>query len=105
MSQYRVFVFRENYQKKVLTNNSLNLTTYQTTMVQVDKDKCKDLACKLIASRFIVKNCTSSCARTYLKENYFVNEKNYPLTIVATVALIVFFSRKYWEDWQWWRRE
>ena len=53
-----------------------------------DKAVINNLARELISSRLIVKNCTSSCACTYLKENYFVDAKNYPLTIVATVALI-----------------
>ena len=43
-------------------------------------------------SRHIIQNSTSSCTCTYLKEQYFVNQANYPNTVVVAVALITSFG-------------
>ena len=83
MSQCGVFVFGEIYHKKVLDDKSFIFTQYRA-MSDPDKAVIDGLARELITSRLIIKNCTSSCARTYLKENCFVGAMNYPSTIVAT---------------------
>ena len=84
-------LIQENYPKKVLDNKSSTFTLYYV-MLDIDKAIIDGLACELITLQLIIKNCTSSCDRTYLKENYFVDAKNYPLTIVATIAPITSFG-------------
>ena len=86
------FVFREYYYKKVLSVDGHIFKDYQSLPVE-KTDTCNNFACELVASRLIVKNCTSSRTRTYLQKQYHVDAKNYPLlTVVAMVALITSFG-------------
>ena len=75
----------------MLSYDGLILIDYRALPIE-DKDKYDNLARELVALRLIIKNCTSSRARTYLEENYFMDAKNSPSTIVTTIALIISFG-------------
>ena len=57
-------------------------------------EKYDNLVHELVASRLIVKICTSrfSCVYTYIKKQYFVGAKNYSSTIFDVIALTTFFG-------------
>ena len=87
-----ILYLEKNYHTKVLRDDrGLNLTNSHT-FVQSRKEKYDTLAQRLIASCLIVKNSTSSLAHTYLKEQYYVNQTNYPDRVIMTVAFITSFG-------------
>ena len=89
-SQCGVFTFRERYHEKVLSDDGLDLPDY-FALTKVEKESYDGKACDLVSSRIIIQNSTSSRTRTYLKEQCYVNQSNYPNTVVATIALITSF--------------
>ena len=50
------------------------------------------LARQLVCARLIINNSLSLKTRTYLKEQYVVNQSNYPDTVVEPVAMITSFG-------------
>ena len=59
---------------------------------QGSKDKYDVLARQLICARLIINNSISSKTRKFLKEQYVVNQSNYPKTVVKAVAMITSFG-------------
>ena len=91
-SQCGVFAFRENYHVKVLCDDgSLTFATYHG-LDHSKKDLYDNLACKFVASCLIIKNSLSKHAHTYLNEQYYVNQTNYPNTMITEVVLITSFG-------------
>ena len=92
-SQCSVFVFGENYHAKVLRDNGgLTLANYHI-LDRSGENKYYSLARKLVASRFTVKNNQSSRARTYLKDQYFLNQANCLDKIIEAVTMIISFGK------------
>ena len=75
----------------MISDDGLTHIDYHALPIE-DKDKYDNLACELVVSSLIIKNCKSSCAHTYLKKNCFVGVQNYPSTIAAMVVLITSFG-------------
>ena len=91
-SQCSVFIFGDNYHTKVLNDDSyIDLSTY-FSFDQAKKERYDELAWQLICLRLIVKNSLSMKTCTYLKEQYVVNQSNYPNTMVDPVAMITSFG-------------
>ena len=59
---------------------------------QAKKDKYDTLAKELVCSRLIINNSLSSKTRKYFKEQYVVNQFNYPNMVVNAVAMITSFG-------------
>ena len=50
------------------------------------------MARELVYSCLIINNSQSSKTRKYLKEQYIVNQSNYPNTVVEVVAMVTSFG-------------
>ena len=59
---------------------------------QTKKDKYDTLARQLVCASLIINNSLSSKSRIYLKEQYVVNQSNYPDTVIETIAMITSFG-------------
>ena len=91
-SQCGVFAFGENYHIKVLNDDGVsNLKDY----FSFDRDrkiKFDELARQLVCARLIINNSLSSKTRTFLKEQYIVNQSYYPDNVIEAVAMITSFG-------------
>ena len=91
-SQCGVFTFGYNYQANVLSDDgSYSLKDY-FSFDQTKKDKYDKAARELVSSRLIINNSLSTKPCTYLREQYVVNQSNYPDTVVDAVAMITSFG-------------
>ena len=75
----------------MLSDDGLDLPGY-FKLTKVEKESYDGKARNLVLSRIITQSRTSSRTRTYLKEQYYVNQANYPSTVVETIALITSFG-------------
>ena len=91
-SQCGVFVLGENYYPKVLSNGGNLIFKDYHSLYKAGKDKYDIAARKLVVSRLIISNSLSSRTCTYLKDQYVMNQLNYPDTVIATVAMITSFG-------------
>ena len=89
-SQCGAFAFGENYHIKVLSNDGSSDLKDYFSFDQSKKDKYDKLARQLVCARLIINNSLYSKTRIYLKEQYVVNQSNYPDTMVEAVAMITF---------------
>ena len=90
-SQCSVFAFGECYHEKVLLDDGLDLQGY-FKLTKVEKESYDDKSRDLVSLRIIIQNSTSSRTRTYLKEQYYVNQVNYLDMVVKMIALITSFG-------------
>ena len=91
-SQCGTFAFGENYHLKVLkADGILDLTGYAALTVELREDY-NERARQLICARFIVSNSLSEKTRIFLREQFVVNQNNYPDTVVDAVAMITAFG-------------
>ena len=59
---------------------------------QTKKDKYDTLTWELVCVCLIINNILSSKTRIYLKEQYIINQSNYPNTVFKAVAIITSFG-------------
>ena len=90
-SQCGSFAFGENYHVKVLSDDSLSELKDYFSYGQTKKEKYNTLARQLMCASLIINNSLSSKTYIYLKEQYVVNQSNYPNTTVKAVAMITSF--------------
>ena len=91
-SQCSVFVFGDNYHTKVLVDNgNLTLRNYYS-FDQTKTDEYDTTARELVAFCLVIRNSLSSRTRLYLKDQYVVNQSNYPDIVVTAVLMITSFG-------------
>ena len=56
------------------------------------KEKFDGLPWQLVCARLIINNSLFSKTRTFLKEQYLVNQSNYPDTMIEAIAMITLFG-------------
>ena len=91
-SQCGTFAFGENYHIKVLTDDVISGLKDYFSFNQGRKDKYDVLARQLVCARLIISNSLSSKTRIFLKEQYIVNQYNYPDIVVEAVGMITSFG-------------
>ena len=91
-SQCGTFAFGENYHMKVLKVDGISDLVDYFALDQAQRDDYDELARQLVCARLIVNNSLSSKTRTFLKEQFVVNQSNYPDTVVDAVAMITLFG-------------
>ena len=91
-SRCGVFVFGEHYHIKVLNDGGLSDLKDYFSLDQDGKDKYDELARQLICARLIINNSLSAKTHTFLKEQYVVNQSNYPNNVIEAVAMITSFG-------------
>ena len=91
-SQCGVFPFGENYHIKVLNDDVVSDLKDYFSFGQDRKDKFDELARQLVCARLIINNSLSTKTRTFLKEQYIVNQSNYPNNVIKAVVLITSFG-------------
>ena len=82
----------KNYHIKVLTDDGISGLKDYFSFNQGRKDKYDVLARQLVCARLIINNSLSSKTRIFPKEQYVVNQSNYPDTVVEAVAMITSFG-------------
>ena len=75
----------------MLTDNGVSGLKNYFSFDQDRKDKFDGLARQLKCARLIINNSLSSKTRIFLKEQYIVNQSNYPDIVVEAVAMITSF--------------
>ena len=91
-TQHGVLVFGENYHSKVLANDgNLTLTNYHTRN-QSGNDEYDTVASELIVPCLIIDNSPWTQALMYLRDQYFVNQSNYPNTVITASTMITSFG-------------
>ena len=90
--QCGVFAFSDNYHAKGLSDDGNHSLQDFFSLDQAKKNKYGKTARELVSSRLIINNnlCTKTC--TYLRDQYVVNQSNYPDTVVDIVAMIASFG-------------
>ena len=87
-TQHGVLVFGENYHSKVLFNDgNLTFTNYHN-LDQSGNDEYDTVASELFVPHLIIKNSPSTQASMYLRNQYFVNQSNYPNTVITASNII-----------------
>ena len=66
--------------------------TSKIIFILIKKYKYDTLARKLVCSCLIINNSLFSKTRIYLKEQYVINQSNYPNTVVEVVVIIISFG-------------
>ena len=87
-SQCGTFAFGKKYHLKVLTDDGISDLIGYFALTQEQREDYDELARQLIFARLIITDSLSSKTRVFLKEQYIVNQSNYPDTVVNTVAMI-----------------
>ena len=91
-SQCSAFVFKENYHVKMLCGDGISNLKDYFSFDQTKKDKYDTLARELVCARLIINNSLFSKTCIYLREQYVVNQSNFPDTVVEAVAMITLFG-------------
>ena len=91
-SQCGTFAFGENYHLKVLKRDGIRDLIGYSTLTAEKRVEYDELAQQLICARLIVNNSLSEKTRIFLKEQFVVNQNNYPDVVVNTVAMITAFG-------------
>ena len=91
-SQCGTFAFGENYHMKVLNVDGITDLVGYFALTQGQRDDYNESARQLICARLIITNSLSSKTRNFLKEQFVVNQSNYPDTVVDAVAMITSFG-------------
>ena len=76
----------------MLNDGALSDLTDYFSLNQAGKDKFDELSRQLVCARLIINNSLSAKTRTFLKEQYVVNQFNYHDNVIEAVAMITSFG-------------
>ena len=92
-SQCGVFIFKEQYHIKKLSDTGLfSLTDYFNLGTDAKREMYDESAQQLVCARLIINNSLSNKTHIFLREQYVVNQWNYPGKVIEVVAMITSFG-------------
>ena len=93
-SQYSVFVFREQYHIKVMSDDGLSsgLVDYYNLGTDDKRKVYDEKAQQLVCAWLIINNSLSNKTCIFLREQHVLNQLNYPNNVIEAVAMITLFG-------------